>query len=200
MRNGRSSAAGRGLAVLLAAWVAVTAAPGCAARGAYDVYRDDQMDFGMIRTVAIMPLVNLTKDENAAERVRDVLFTMLMASSGIYVVPAGEAARGLSMTGVAMPGSPTSAEVVKLAAALKADAVITGVVKEYGEIRSAGSSASMISVSFRMMEGANGRIVWNASSTQGGVGMKDRLLGGGGVPMNVITEKAIDDILEKLFK
>ena len=57
----------------------------------------------------------------------------------------------------------------------------------------------MVSVSFKMMEGQNGKIVWSASSTRGGVGFKDRLLGGGGEPMNVITEKAVNDILNKLF-
>lgn len=200
MRKWLSFATGSRRGAVLAAWAVIAAVAGCASSGAYDVYRDEHMDFGLVRTVAIMPLVNLTKDEHAGERVRDVLFTMLMASSGIYAVPSGEVARTISMTGAAVPSAPTPAEVVKLAAALKADAVIVGVVKEYGEVRSAGASAATISVSFRIMEGANGRIVWSASSTQGGVGMKDRLLGGGGVPMNVITEKAIDDILEKLFK
>lgn len=200
MKDQGSSDRERGRGTMLTVWVMIAALTACSSAGSYDVYRDENMDFGLVRTVAILPLANLTKDENAAERVRDVLFTMLMASSGIYVVPTGEVARALSLTGVVSPTSPTSSEAVKLAAALKADAVITGVVKEYGELRSASSSASMISLSFRMMEGVNGRIVWNAASTRGGVGLKDRLLGGGGEPMNIITEQAVDDILEKLFE
>ena len=195
MRRRVSTAGTALLTVLVAGWLA-----GCASSGAYDVFRDENVDFGLIRTVAIMPLTNLAKEENAGERVRDVFFTMLMASSGIYVVPPGEVSRAVAMTGIATPTSPTAADVVKLATALKADAVITGVVKEYGEVRSTGASSSMISVSFKMMEGGSGRIIWVASSTEGGIGMKDRLLGGGGQPMNIMTEQAIHDILDKLFK
>jgi len=172
----------------------------CLSSGTYDVYRDDTADFSLVRTIAIMPLVNLSKEEQAAERVRDTLFTMMMASSGIYVVPAGEVARVIGIVGIGIPTAPTSAEAVKLAAALKADVIVTGVVREYGEARSVGTASSMVSLSFKMMEGQNGRIIWSGSSTQGGIGFTDRLLGGGGEPMNIVTEKAIHDILNKLFK
>jgi polysaccharide biosynthesis protein PelC len=172
----------------------------CSSGGTYDVYRDETADFSLVRTVAIMPLVNLSREDQAAERVRDTFFTMMMASSGIYVVPPGEVARGIRELGIAIPTAPTSAEAVKLAAALKADVIVTGVVREYGEARVVGTASSMVSVSFKMMEGQNGKYIWSASSTRGGVGFKDRLLGGGGEPMNIVTEKAIDDILNKLFK
>jgi len=35
---------------------------------------------------------------------------------------------------------------------------------------------------------------------EGGINLGDRLFGGGGEPMNVVTEKAVDDIIDKLFK
>ena len=105
----------------------------CMSSGAYDVYRDENTDFGLVRTVAILPLSNLSKEDQAAERVRDVLFTMLMASSGIYVLPPGEVARGITVAGIMNPTAPTSGEAVKLASSVKADVVITGVVREYGE-------------------------------------------------------------------
>jgi hypothetical protein len=41
--------------------------------------------------------------------------------------------------------------------------------------------------------------VWTASSTKGGISIWDRLFGGGGRPMNEITEAAIDDIINKLL-
>jgi hypothetical protein len=51
-----------------------------------------------------------------------------------------------------------------------------------------------------MIETQTGKIVWTASSTQGGIGILDRLFGGGGQPMNKVTEKAINDLINKLFK
>ena len=40
----------------------------------------------------------------------------------------------------------------------------------------------------------------SASSTKGGITFGDRLLGRGGEPMNVVTEKAVDEIIDKPFK
>jgi hypothetical protein len=42
--------------------------------------------------------------------------------------------------------------------------------------------------------------VWAASSTQGGIGFGDRMLGGGGRPLNDVTEAAVNELLDKLFK
>jgi hypothetical protein len=165
-----------------------------------DFYRNPNMDFGSIQTVAVMPLMNIAKDLQANDRVRDVFITSLLATGSMYVLPPGEVARGASSAGMVNPASPTSDEVVKLCKILKVDAVITGTVKEYGETRSGSSSANLISMSMQMSEGQTGKVVWSATSTQGGITFSDRLLGGGGEAMNVVTEKAVNDILNKLFK
>jgi len=89
--------------------------------------------------------------------------------------------------------------VQKLAAALNVDAIITGVVMEYGPIRSGATSANVISVSVKMLEKTNGLVVWSASSTKGGITVWDRLVGGGGEPMNDVMVEAINDLLDKLF-
>ena len=83
---------------------------------------------------------------------------------------------------------------------IKADAVMTGTVREYGEVRSGTTVSQVISISMRMIEAQTGRVVWSASSTKGGISFKDRLLGGGGAPMNEITEKAVNETIDKLFK
>jgi len=173
---------------------------GCSSTGAYDVYRSENMDFGSVQNVAVLPFANLTRDLQAAERVRDVFMTMLLATGGVYVIPPGEVARGIATAGIANPTSPSGDDVKKLANALKADAVFTGVIREYGDIRQMSTSADIISISVQMREAQGGKVVWSASSTQGGIGMKERLLGGGGRPLNVITEKAVNEIIDKLFK
>ncbi len=167
---------------------------------AADLYRDTSMDFGSIKNVAVLPLVNLTREQQAGDRVRDVFVTALMANSGIYVMPSGEVARGIVNASIANPTAPTPDEVVKLCKTIKVDAVFTGVVREYGEVRSGTAMANVISVSMQMMEGQTGKIVWSADTTQGGIGVLDRLFGGGGQPLNDITVKAVDDLIDKLFK
>jgi len=55
-------------------------------------------------------------------------------------------------------------------------------------------------MSLQMVEGTIGKVVWTASTTKGGISIWDRLLGGGGRPMNDTTDKAVNDLINKLFK
>jgi polysaccharide biosynthesis protein PelC len=179
-------------------WGLGIAAPVCMAQ-VTDVYRDPKMDFGVIQTVAVLPFSNLARDQVVAERVRDVFINRLLATEAVYVLPVGEVARGISKMEIQTPSSPTSEEVVKLSALLKADAVITGVVREYGEVRSGTTTANVISMSIQLIEAGTGKIVWSASSTKGGVTFWNRLFGGGGQPVNKVTEQAVDALFDKLL-
>jgi len=172
----------------------------CAAACATPRYQDKKMDFGAIRTVAVLPLTNFSRDNQGGERFRDVFSGMLLASGAVYVLPAGEVARGIVRSNPSAPATPSTEEVIALGKLLSADALIGGTVKEYGEVRSGNSAANAISVSLQMYETQTGRVVWAASSTRGGISFSDRLLGGGGEPMNKVTEEAVRDLLGKLFK
>jgi len=163
-------------------------------------YHDEKMDFGAVKTVAVMPFANLTREQSAADRVRDVFANTLLATGIVYVLPAGEVQRGISRTAPSSATAPTAEEIVKLGGVLKADAVITGVVKEYGEIRSGTAVSNVVSVSAQMLETATGRVIWSGSSTRGGITLGDRLFGGGGAPLNDVTEDAVDDLLGQLLK
>jgi hypothetical protein len=101
---------------------------------------------------------------------------------------------------VANPLAPTSEDVVNLGKVLGVDAVLTGVVREYGEVRSGSTSAGVVSLSVQMLETQTGKIVWSASSTRGGVDASDRLFGGGGQPMDQVTADAVRDLLDKLYR
>jgi polysaccharide biosynthesis protein PelC len=164
-----------------------------------DVFRDPKMDFGAIRTVAVAPFANLARDQVSAERVRDVFINRLMSTEAVYVLPVGEVARGIAKLEIPVPTAPTPEEVVKLGAFLKVDAVITGVVREYGEVRSGAAAANIISMSIQLIEAGSGRVVWSASSTKGGISFWDRLIGGGGQPVNKVTEEAVDALFDKLL-
>jgi len=172
----------------------------CSSAVTRPVYRDANMDFGAIQIVGVMPFQNLTRDSLAGDRVRDVFINRLLSTGAVYVVPIGEIARAVARTEVQLPATPPPEDVVKLASTLKAQAIITGAVQEYGEVRSGSSSANLISVSVQMLEAQTGKIIWTASSTKGGITMWDRLLGGGGRPMDEVTRAAVNDLIAKLFK
>lgn len=165
-----------------------------------NVYRDPKMDFGSIYTVAVMPFTNLSTSQTGADRTRDVLMTMLLATGDVYVVPPGEVARQVMAAGIANPASPSTEETMKVGKLLKADAIVTGVIREYGEVRSGAVSANVLSMSIQITEIQTGKVVFTASSTRGGIGFLDRLFGGGGEPMNTITEKTVKDVIHEFFK
>lgn len=184
----------------LAALAVLLAAAGCRSAGARRTYQDANMDFGAIRTVAVLPFTNLSRESTGGDRVREVFSNMLLATGAVYVLPPGEVMRGVNRIQLADPRQPSVEEITKLGALLKADAIIRGTVKEYGEVRSASAGANVVSIQVEMYETSTGKIVWAAASTKGGIGLSDRLLGSGGAPMNEVTESAVGDLLDKLFR
>jgi len=173
---------------------------GCASLGTGDYYKDPNMDFGSIKTVAVMPFANLSHEQEGAERVRDVFANMLLATGVVYVVPTGEVARGITRAGLGSAVAPSIDEIKKLGALIQVNAVITGVIREYGETRAGSASANVLSMSLQMIETQTGRVVWSASDTVGGVTAWDRLFGGGGKPLNDVAEKVANDLITSLFK
>jgi hypothetical protein len=162
-------------------------------------YHDPEMDFSVLRSVAVMPFANLTNDKLAAERVRNSFMTNLLSTGVLYVIPPGEVARGIQRAGIENPTAPSADDIAKLASILSADAVMTGVLTEYGEVRSGNTTANVISLNMQMIESQTRKVVWSASTTKGGISAWDRLFGGGGRPMNDVTEAAINDLINKLF-
>jgi TolB-like protein len=172
---------------------------GACASSPPEIYRDANMDLGAIYTVVVMPFVNLSRDQLASDRVRDVFTTMLLADGRMYVIPAGELSRQLSLAGISNPYAPTNDEVIKIGKMLKAQGVITGTIREYGDVRSGAATANVISLSVQLTEVETGKVVSSVGLTKGGIGIVERLFGGGGEPMNDITAKAIKDVIKKLL-
>lgn len=172
---------------------------GCGVFGSGANYHDKIMDFASIQTVAVMPMMNLTRDPSVSERVRDSLATRLLATEAFYVLPHGEVMRGVNRAKIETPESPSIEEVIKFGGIVNADAIITGVIREYGELKAGSSAANVISLSLHLQETETGLVIWTAETTKGGVGIFSRLFGGGGQPMDGITRDAVDDLLDKLF-
>lgn len=174
---------------------------GCAAKDEQKgVFFNEMVDFASIQTVAVLPFQNFTNTQEAPERVRDVFMGMLLATEAVYVLPPGEVQRAISRVGVVNPAAPSTDEIKALAGILSVDVVITGAVREYQLVRSGASTANIISLSLQMIETETGTIIWSASSTKGGITLADRMLGGGGEPMNDVTLESVNDLLDKLFQ
>src|SRR5208282_6867692 len=83
-----------------------------------DVFHDQNMDFGAVQTVAVMPFANYSRESAASERVRDVFINKLLSTGVLYVLPVGEVARAVTRAEVQTPATPSPEETVKKAALL----------------------------------------------------------------------------------
>jgi hypothetical protein len=172
---------------------------GCAPGSSLTYYHDPSMDFAAVRSVAVMPFENLTRESQAGARVRDVFANSLLSTGAVYVIPSGEVSRGIARAGILNPAVPSLEEIGKFAGIIKVDAVITGTVTEYGEVRSGSANANVIAMNVQMIEVQALKTVWSASATEGGITIWDRLFGAGGKPLNDVTMKAVTDVINKLF-
>ncbi len=172
----------------------------CAPGSKLTYFHDPQMDFAAVRSVAVMPFENLTRDSQAGERVRELFANSLLSTGAVYVIPSGEVFSAAARAGILNPAVPSGEEIAKFAGIVKVDAVITGTVTEYGEVRSGSAIANVVSMNLQMIEIQSQRIVWTASATEGGISIWDRLFGSGGEPMNDVTMAAVNNVLDKLFQ
>jgi hypothetical protein len=200
-RTTRRRSTVRAAGVLLLVAVLAGAAGGCSTtRGLSSTYRDPEIDLSLVQTVAVLPFVNLTADDKAGERVRDVFSTMMQATGAVYVVPPGEVAKALGRTRTASGSDPSPEEITAIGSSVKADVVVTGVVREYGQVRSGNSTANTIALSVKIFATESGKVIWSGASTAGGVTASDRFFGGGGEPMELVTEDALTDLIDQIFQ
>ena len=155
----------------------------CASSSVPSSYVNPEFDFAAIRRVAVMPFANT-----------------LLSTAAVYVLPTGEVARGIARAGIVNPTAPSVEEIARLAGIIEVDAVFTGTINEYGEVRSGSATANMISMIVQMVETQTGKVVWTASATKGGITIWDRLFGSGGRPMSDVTQDAVDELMDKLFR
>ena len=172
----------------------------CASSSVPSSYVNPEFDFAAIRRVAVMPFANFSRDPEAGERVRDTFANTLLSTAAVYVLPTGEVARGIARAGIVNPTAPSVEEIARLAGIIEVDAVFTGTINEYGEVRSGSATANMISMIVQMVETQTGKVVWTASATKGGITIWDRLFGSGGRPMSDVTQDAVDELMDKLFR
>jgi len=188
------SAAARIASILLVAGVA----GGCAHRAT--TFVNPQADFSLIRRVAVLPLENLTQDQTAAEKIRQILIIEMLSSGSVEVVDVGEVSRGLVAAKISNATSPGTEEIQRLGRELQVQALVAGSVQEFTQLRSAGANSTAVSLVFRMIETDTGQVIWSSAISQSGVGAATRLFGVGGESATERARDLIREVLKTLIK
>jgi hypothetical protein len=189
-RSDSLTAAAAGIALIVSA---ASLSVGCAHHAT--TFVNPQADFTLIRRVAVLPLENLTQDQTAAEKIRQLLIIEMLSTGSVEVVDVGEVARGLAAAKVASATSPGTEEIQRLGKELQVQALMAGSVQDFSQVRTSGASSTAVSLVFRMIETDTGQVIWSTSISQSGVGASARLFGVGGASA---TERARDLIREAL--
>jgi hypothetical protein len=143
---------------------------GCRSSGVSTYHISQDIDFSFYKKVAVLPLDNLTAERFAADIVRQVVISELLASGLLDVVVPGEVSSVSRDLGIKSTVSLDTSQIMAVGKALKVEAVIMGSVEEYGLVRMGNASAPQVSITLMMADTGTGSIIWSITKTRGGAG------------------------------
>ncbi|MBI4682023.1 MAG: hypothetical protein HY757_02850 [Nitrospirae bacterium] len=156
--------------------VALFIIPGC--RSGVPVYHlSEDIDFSFYKKVAVMPFDNLTNEKYADQIVRQLVISEILASGFLDVVFPGEVQKVINELDIKSVSSLSKQQITALGKALNVEAIITGSVEEYGEVKMGNISAPQVTVSLMMADAGTGSIVWSITKTRGGASFLARHFG-----------------------
>ncbi|RJQ43522.1 MAG: hypothetical protein C4538_12140 [Nitrospiraceae bacterium] len=149
---------------------------GC--RSSAPVYhiRED-IDFSYFKKVAVMPLDNLTPERAAADIVRQIVTSELLASGLVDVIVPGEVMTALNDLDIKNISSLNEKQIQAIGKSLQVEGLIIGAVEKYGETRIGNVSAPEATITLMMADTGSGNIVWSMTGTRGGADFMARHFG-----------------------
>ena len=194
---------------LLLALAMITLMAGCGPH----VYIHPSPGLDRISKMAVMPFDNLTKDDKAAEKVRNGFIIETLRTGSFNVIDIGETDRLLQAAGLSynVPDTGLSTTIEEETAAstplskrigdaLGVQAIIVGSVEAYSAERVGDQVRPEVSISARLIDAETGIIIWGSTHTRrGGAGFP--ILGWGKVTsLSVLSQKVIEDMVNSLAK
>ena len=150
-------------AVLLAASLAVTA---CTSKPAY--YRHDAAGVAPGSRVAVLPLVNMTKDMNAPDVVLNALVVELLATQHFVVIDPGVVDDVIVRERIRLTDRVPLETLRSLGATLGVDYVFVGSVSEYQMSKQSQDLIPTVAIALRMVSCSTGAIAWASTHARRG--------------------------------
>ncbi|MBW2569544.1 MAG: DUF799 family lipoprotein, partial [Deltaproteobacteria bacterium] len=157
-------------------------------------------DLTYIKTVAIVPLKNLTKEKEAEGKVMNVVAAEVLRRGVFDVVEFGEVDKVLREEGAKKKEGVISKSVAERAGKrLNVQAFIVGAVEEYGISRAGSSSYPEVSVSLKLIDAKSYKILWESTYNVKGATILDRLFGIGKKSSGDLCRELVEDMFDTLF-
>jgi len=149
----------------------------CANRQKIDYFIRKEVDPSYIKRVAILRFENNSQESFAAERIRNVVITEILAMGLFDVVDKALVDMILEEEAIGEKMTLDKAALRRLAKKLGVQGLITGSVDTYEIVREGTYSYPVIAITLRLIDGATGEVIWQASGNVSGYSTIGRLFG-----------------------
>jgi hypothetical protein len=163
-------------------------------------YVHTKYDFSLIKKIAVLPLENLTQDQQAGERVRKVVVSEFLAAGVLDVVEPAQVNQALGQQQIQSISGISAKQITELAKGLGVQAFVVGSVDNYERLNVGGGSFAEVAITLRALDASSGTVIWSTSKSAGGAGIAGRLFGFGGDTVHQATQKAVHDAVGTLFR
>ncbi len=174
---------------------------GCAATdSAQQTFVRENVDLGYITRVAVLPFENNTQDDFAAQRIRDITATRILAMGIFDVVDRGVVDSGLREMAIDKD-TPLDVPVVKrLGQRLGVQAFVYGTVNSIGENRQGSFTYPQVALTLELIDSESAQVLWRNSDTNSGYSLADRLFGLAPLDAFQITVNLLNSMLATIPK
>lgn len=166
--------------------------------GKSKAYVRENVDFGFVQKIAVLPVENNSKDEFAPELVRDIIITRTLAMKLFDVTDKGLVDSFLREEAID-PGKPIDASTIKrLGQKLSVQSLLLTTLDISADSRKGTMSYPEMSVTVRMVEVETGLVIWQSGGHQSGDSIWRRLFGLAGRDKYQVTVSLVEDILNTI--
>jgi hypothetical protein len=162
-------------------------------------FTNPDFNFGFVERVAIIPLENLSQDNQAGVRATRLLATQILSTGAVDVVEPGEVTAALNRISDANL-TPSTEQLIALGKALNVQAIILGTVAQSNSALSGRVSVPVVTIDLHMVEVETGAPVWAATHSERGSTAGARFLGTTGEPLAETTRRCTRDLVSKLVR
>ena len=162
-------------------------------------YINPSVDFSYIRRVAVAPIINLTKDKFAGEKVMNVVVTEILRRGVFDVVEFGEVSKVLREDGLKRDNLIGKQLAARSGKRLNIEAIVIGTVMQYGVSNIPGGSLPEVSISLKLVDVNSYAILWEATHNIKGANILDQLFGIQRDSLEDLCKKVVEEMIDTLF-
>ncbi|MBU2520695.1 MAG: CsgG/HfaB family protein [Proteobacteria bacterium] len=162
-------------------------------------YLNPSVDFSYIKRVAVAPIINLTNDKFAGEKVMNVVATEILRRGIFDIVEFGEVSKVLREEGMKPDNLVDKQLAARAGKRLNIEAVVIGSVMQYGVSNIGGSSFPEVSISLKLVDVNSYTILWEATHNIKGANILDQLFGIRKDSLEDLCKDVVEEMIDTLF-